>query len=422
VAVVPVVLVLIRSLAVNVARKLKHLCVSLSLVSVASVLMSCGSTFVYKDQGVIPQSLFGMTVLDFENTNAPLRYGTTRTWDSFPMLDWADINSAPGVYDFQHLDTFLKMNQERNVEVIYTFGRTPLWASSQPGTPTPYGPGQCAPPTDLQNWDNYVTAIAVHAGTRIAYWELWNEPQDPEYYCGDVRTLLTMAQHAYRIIKSVNPAALIITPSASAAGGPAWLATYLSQGGGNYADIMSFHGYCNSEAESINSVVAQYRNVISAHGQGNKPLWDTEADWAGDPDDVLEGDTNRAAFIAKYYLLQWSGGVSRFVWYAYDGGTWGGLSGADPDVTAYNTVQQWMEGASMPSACIHDPGNTWTCPLTRSGGYQGLVLWNSSKTLSYKVPVQYSDFRDLTGNVGSLSGGRVQVGESPVLIETGKVF
>jgi polysaccharide biosynthesis protein PslG len=407
---------------VNVARKLKRLRVSLSLVSLASVLMSCGSTFGYKDQGVIPQSLFGMTVLDFENTSAPLRYGTTRTWDSFPMLDWADINSAPGVYNFQHLDSFLKMNQERNVEIIYTFGRTPLWASSQPGTPTPYGPGECAPPSDLQNWDNYVMAIAVHAGTRIQYWELWNEPQDPEYYCGDMRTLETMAQHAYRIIKSVNPAALVITPSASAAGGPAWLDTYLSQGGGNYADIMSFHGYCNSEAESINSVVSQYRNVIAAHGQSNKPLWDTEADWAGDPDDVLAGDANRAAFIAKYYLLQWSGGVSRFVWYAYDGGTWGGLSGADPDVTAYNTVQQWMEGASMPSACIHDPGNTWTCSLTRAGGYQALVIWNSSSTLSYEVPVQYSDFRDLTGNVRSLSGGRVQVGESPVLIETGKAF
>ena len=117
----------------NVARKLKHFCVSLSLLLVAITLTSCGSTFIYKDQGVIPQSLFGMTVLDFENTNAPLRYGTTRTWDSFPTLDWADINSARGVYDFQPLDNFLKINQERNVEVIYTFGRTPLWASSQPG-------------------------------------------------------------------------------------------------------------------------------------------------------------------------------------------------------------------------------------------------------------------------------------------------
>jgi polysaccharide biosynthesis protein PslG len=410
---------------VNVARTLKRLCVSVFLALVASALTSCGSSFVFKDQGVIPQSLFGMTVLDFENTRAPLQYGTTRTWDSFPTLDWADINSAPGVYDFQHLDNFLKINQERNVEVIYTFGRTPLWASSRPGTPTPYGPGQCAPPGNLQSWDNYVTAIAVHAGTRIQYWELWNEPQDSEYYCGDMRTMVTMAQHAYRIIKSVNPAAEVLTPSASSEGGPAWLATYLSMGGGDYADILSFHGYCDGEAEAINSVVAQYRSVASAHGQGTKPLWDTEANWADDPYDVNEGDTNLAAFIAKYYLLQWSGGVSRFVWYAYDGGSWGGFpntAGINPDVTAYSTVQQWMEGATMPSACMHDPANTWSCPLTRAGGYKALVLWNPSKTLSYRVPAQYSDVRDLSGNVSSLSGGHVPVGDSPILVETSKAF
>jgi hypothetical protein len=342
------------------------------------------------------------------------------------MLDWADINSAPGVYDFQYLDAFLKINQERDIDVIYTFGRTPQWASSQPGMPGPYGNGQCAPPSDLQNWDDYVTAIVNHAGTRISYWELWNEPQDPDYYCGDSRTLVTMAQHAYQIIKSINPAAQVLTPAASASGGPGWLDRYLSEGGGNYADIISFHGYCNSEAESIHSVVSQYQTVLATHGQSNKPLWDTEADWAGDPNDGLEGSANRAAFLTKYYLLQWSEGVSRFVWYAYDGGPWGGLwnaaTGADQDVASYAIVQQWMQGASMTSGCAPDGSDTWTCTLSRAGGYQALVLWNSSKTLSYKAPAQYTEVRDLMGNVRSLSGGKLQVGDSPILVETGKVF
>ena len=264
------------------------------------------------------------------------------------MLDWADINSSAGVYQFERLDAFVQLNQARGADVIYTFGRTPRWASSQPDTPGPYGSGECAPPADLRNWDNYVTAIASHVGSRITYWELWNEPQDSEYYCGDMQTLLTMAQHAYRIIKSINPAAQVITPTVSASEGPAWLDTYLAKGGGDYADIISFHGYCNTEAESIVPVVLRYQKVMRAHGQSSKPLWDTEADWAGDPDDELQGSGNQAAFMAKYYFLQWSDGVSRFVWYAYDGGTWGGLwspgSGADPDVASYGIVQQWMAG------------------------------------------------------------------------------
>ncbi len=85
-------------------------------------------------------------------------------------------------------------------------------------------------------------------------------------------------------------------------------------GGGEYADIISFHGYCNTEAESVVSVISRYQKVRRRRTVRNsKPLWDTEADWAGDADDVLEGSGNRAAFMAKYYFLHWSAGVSRFV-------------------------------------------------------------------------------------------------------------
>jgi hypothetical protein len=410
----------------NLSRTVKLLSVSLLVGLLSSLFTACGTTSVYRDNGTIPRAFFGMTVLDSEHLNPPLNYGTTRTWDSFPMLDWADINSSAGVYDFERLDAYIQLNRARGADVIYTFGRTPQWASSQPDTPGPYGPGECAPPADLRNWDNYVTAIVSHAGPRITYWELWNEPQDPEYYCGDMKTLLTMAQHAYRIIKSINPAAQVITPTVSASEGPSWLDKYLAGGGGEYADIISFHGYCNDQAESIVSVVSHYQEVMRAHGQNSKQLWDTEADWAGDPDDELYGNENRAAFLAKYYFLQWSEGVNRFVWYAYDGGSWGGLwspgSPANPDVASYSIVQQWMVGASMGSGCAPDASGTWSCTLNRAGGYQALVLWNSDKTVSYRVPEQYTEVRNLSGNVQPLAGGKLQVGDSPVLVETGRAF
>jgi hypothetical protein len=154
----------------NFARTVRQVWVSLLVGLLSSLLTACGTTFVYKDNGIIPRTFFGMTVLDSGNVNPPLNYGTTRTWDSFPMLDWADINSSPGVYHFERLDAFVQLNQARGADVIYTFGRTPQWASSQPDTPGPYGSGECAPPADLKNWDNYVTAIASHVGTRITYW------------------------------------------------------------------------------------------------------------------------------------------------------------------------------------------------------------------------------------------------------------
>jgi hypothetical protein len=76
----------------------------------------------------------------------------------------------------------------------------------------------------------------------------------------------------------------------------------------------------------------------------------------------------------------------------------------------------------MTSGCAPDGRGTWSCTLSRAGGYQALVLWNSSKTVSYPVPEQYIDARDLMGNVRSLPGGNLQVGDSPVLVETGLAF
>jgi hypothetical protein len=76
----------------------------------------------------------------------------------------------------------------------------------------------------------------------------------------------------------------------------------------------------------------------------------------------------------------------------------------------------------MTSGCAPDASGTWSCALSRGYGYQALVLWNSSKTVSYQVPEQYTEVRDLTGTVQPLAGGKLQVGASPVLVETGAAF
>jgi hypothetical protein len=373
----------------------------------------------------VPANFFGLSTLNFQSVQPSIPYGTARSWDEYPTLDWADANPVSGVYNFSFIDAFISLNQSRGADMIYTFGRTPQWASSAPTAYTPYGPGQCAPPTNLSDWDKYVTALATHVAGRIHYWEIWNEPQDPHYYCGDIPTLINMAGDAYHIIKSIDPTTQIITPSVTASGGPAWLNQYLQAGGGQFADIMSFHGYWGPVAESIQTVVQSYRSVLAANGQSTKPLWDTEASWAGDPSNVLQGYPQRAAFLTKYYLLQWSDGVSRFVWYAYDGGTWGGLwdpiNGLHADGVAYRIVQQWMLGSQMASPCTVDDAQTWTCNLLRNGDHAE-VIWNSTTSISLQVSGDYTKQSDLMGNTTSIAGSKIQVGNSPVLLRTDGPF
>ena len=364
-----------------------------------------------RPQTPVPASFFGMTVKNSTITPA-LQFGTARSWDTWPHPSWSDLNPSPGVYKFKALDVFMAANKGR--DMIYTLGRTPQWASSQPDAHTDYGPGQCAPPTNLDDWDNYLRAVVTHAAGKIKYWEIWNEPQNKKYYCGDMPTMVTLARHANSIIKSIDPSAIIISPSATSGNGPAWLGMFLSQGGAKVVDIIAFHGYPGDTAEDIVGVIAKYKAVMSANGVDSLPLWDTESCGGATPGD-------QPAFLAKYYLLEWSQGVSRFLWYAYDdpnGRTlWTATTGPNAVASAYTQTSAWMIGASLTSPCSKDSNAIWSCDLARPG-YQAKALWSSASPTTLPVPARYKDFRDLQGGVHPIRNGQVSIGSEPILLET----
>jgi polysaccharide biosynthesis protein PslG len=377
----------------------------------------------------IPASLLGLSVLDFTKLPPSVSFGTARSWDAWPDLDWADANPSRGTYNFTYLDKFIAINQARGAEIIYTLGRTPRWASSKPDAPGPDGLGECAPPADMSDYENYLTAIVTHAGGRIKYWELWNEPQDASFYCGDIPTMVTMAQDAARIIRGIDPDALILSPGVTGGPGPAWLSSFLSEGGAAYVDIIAFHGYWSAKAEDLVDVISSYRSVMAANHMAGKPLWDTEASWAGFGKLGTPSNSTQVGFIAKYYLLHWSMGVPRFVWYAYDGGPiWGGLwnstTGESPAAKSYHETYRWIVGATLTSPCsANKVSGIWTCPLSRPGGYLAEAVWISDATATYTFPAspRYTEYLDLAGAVHTLADATVTVGEEPILLENGSL-
>ena len=123
----------------------------------------------------IPASPFGLTVLDFTKLSPSMSFGTTRSWDAWPNLDWSDANPSPGTYKFADLDKFIAVNQACGVEIIYVLGRTPTWASSQPNAPAPYGPGQCSARRYERLRKTISPPLLPMQLAGIKYWELWNE-------------------------------------------------------------------------------------------------------------------------------------------------------------------------------------------------------------------------------------------------------
>jgi hypothetical protein len=271
-----------------------------------------------------------------------------------------------------------------------------------------------------------------------------------------------MARAAYKAIKAVDSNLLVVGPTVtwpSAPGetypscdeshlnlGDVWLDCFLTQGGAGTFDVFSFHGYwayadrkpAAHFGEDVLIPLAQFKRVLNAHNLQGTPIWDTEASYLNsDPDPA-----DRAAAIAKYYLLQWSEGVSRFYSFTYqdsiwtqsnltsfhEAPPWNGI--AVPATTvpsqlnaagvAYTEVFKWMVGAEMTTSCSQDASTgTYTCGLSRPGGYYATAVWNSGGSpVSFPVPAGVTLVRKLDGTVEKLVSSTVSVGDVPILLES----
>jgi hypothetical protein len=347
--------------------------------------------------------------------------GSIRLWDT--STTWNDLEPSKGVYKWSNLDGYLALAQAHDVDVLYTFGGTANWAAISPGTNCGYGPGSCFPPSNIQDWDDFVTAVVAHTAGKIKYWELWNEPNLSIYWAGDVPTLVTMAQHAYKIIKTAQPTAIILSPAVTGVGGGRYLNTYLSAGGLGYLDVIAFHGYPGwstyADPEGIVIILSGVQTAMSSNHISSTPIWDTEGGWGLDK--TISNNTQGAGYLAREYLVQWSNGVSRFFWYQWNntdiGTLWTSSSGIQPAGFAYGQLYNWIVGATINGPCNMASDSTWSCLLTRPGGYRALAVWNSARTTSYTPASQYTQYLDLAGHTNPVNGS-VTIGYNPILLES----
>lgn len=349
-----------------------------------------------------------------------------RLWDTY--TNWSVLEPSRGKFDWPALDRWLDIAREHGVDVLYTFGGTPTWASANPGGKCDYNPGGCYPPARMEDWDEFVRAIATHAAGRIKYWELWNEANQHEYWSGGIPALVTMAQHTRAIVKAADPNAEIFTPSG--VGGATETAGFLDQflagGGGAYVDGVAFHGYVNSNPSSPEEtarIVDAVQGVMARQGMAGRELWDTEGSWG--PANHLPDEGDQVAFLVRAYVLQWSKGVRRFYWYAWNDENYGTLWDRQTRSVrragqAYGTLAGWLAGATATAPCTVAADATWTCDLVLADGSGAQIVWTSAtaprSSRSFYANSKYHGARGLDGTVTPIANGGVQIGPSPVFL------
>jgi hypothetical protein len=292
----------------------------------------------------------------------------------------------------------------------------PAWASAHP-------PADNAEPANLDDWRTYVRTVVSRYKGRIEAYEIWNEPNLRDFWTGTLDQMLTLTKEASQIIHSVDPKALVVSPSATADYGIPWLSEFLNKGGGQYVDVIGYHFYLNPQAtpEELPPFIQKVRLIISGNDLADKPLWNTESGWQKPT--RIDSEEMAAGFLARAYILAWAAGVQRFYWYAWDNRAMGIVTYKEDEHTvtpagyAYKDVQQWLVGARL-DGCTESADQTWTCRLNRSG-MKEWVVWNPLGNRKFDVPPAWhvGSATPLLHDRRSLNESYIDIGPVPTLLK-----
>jgi hypothetical protein len=248
----------------------------------------------------------------------------------------------------------------------------------------------------------------------IAFYELWNEPDCTCFWAGNQAQIVRMGKDAAGIIRSKDPNAKILSPSAHGPTMKSWFDGYVAAGGAPNFDIVNAHlrgtSSTNKDPESFLTMYDDVTAETAKRGLTKLPIWDDEH--GSKSTDKITDKDELAGYVARSLLLRAGVGLQRQYVYSWDKNLQGNESG-----TAWETVAGWLLNHTI-SPCTAK-GTVYTCNLDN-----GIAVWDTSKTCSkgscgtskYSYPSGYTKWTDLDGKKSSLSGGTVGVGYKPIFL------
>jgi hypothetical protein len=392
-------------------------------------------------------------------------------WLRFSAFDWDRIEpqrTNPPTYHWEAVnEAGLKGAADQGMQVIAIVKLTPDWAQKFPGK-------YCGPIKEeaLDEYAQFLTALVKRYSAppyNIRYWELGNEPDvDPRfvesrsgfgcwgdeslpYYGGGYYA--KMLEAAYPAIKEADPRAQVLIggllldcdpthpPEGKDCKPSKFLEGILRVGGGDFFDIVSFHGYAlydgtlqvdrtfpywSSRGGVVLGRIDFLREVMATYGV-NKPLMHTEGALLCHPKNPICNPPGPAFFQAQadyvvwLFVRNWAEGLKSTIWYQFEGPGWrrGGLLNADqqprPAYHALKFLSRELGSARYEQVVTQYPslqGYEFSTPQKRIW-----VLWSpDDQPHDIALPASKRTVYDKYGTDITPKNGTISV-QSPIFVE-----
>ncbi|MDQ1466398.1 MAG: polysaccharide biosynthesis protein PslG [Actinomycetota bacterium] len=229
---------------------------------------------------------------------------------------WSALESAGrGRYSWAPADRLVAAANARGIHLLALAAYTPAW-NRPAGTTDHYQP------TDPTAFAEFVRAAAQrYAPHGLHAWEIWNEPNTRDFWqpVPDVARYTQLLRLGSAAIHSVDPAAFVVSagvaPAVDVAGYSVapneFIAGIYANGGGPSVQAVGLHPYSFPYPPMYPAqwntfyMATQTHAIMTARGDGAKPIWGTEIGWATGTGQKAVSESQQAAMVAQS-ISDWS--------------------------------------------------------------------------------------------------------------------
>ncbi len=229
---------------------------------------------------------------------------------------WAKIETIKGTYNFEPIDTYMRVYQQSNVSPLLILAyNNPFYDEGL----TPHDN------IGFSAFAKYAQALVSHYGPQLKAVEVYNE-YNGKFSNGpcarDAACYAQMLRATYQAIKSVRPDVTVVV-GATFTIDLDWFEDLFAAGALAYTDAISVHPYSlltidtdTPELRGITKQLESLQDQIKANNHGQpKPIWITELGWSNLLN--ITDENEQAHYLVRSIALSLSVGVQKFFWYDF---------------------------------------------------------------------------------------------------------
>jgi hypothetical protein len=210
-------------------------------------------------------------------------------------IPWDAVEPEKDRYDWTFWDQLVHLANQAGVRLLPYVAYTPKW-NARPEIAAHW----TSPPRDLGEFSQLMELLAARYRGRIHSWEIWNEPDNRDYWGGSVEEYGRLLAAGARAVHKADPDARVV--SGGLASRMPFLQKLIEQGSAAQVDVINLHGYFETWSPSPLEALPAYLSSAAqaARGRGPRSLWAAEVGYSNFRQGARISDWYRARFAHEH--------------------------------------------------------------------------------------------------------------------------